>query len=81
MQSWLSGRKKYDRFIALGTPEELALVIAGANYLYSALGIIEAHEITQMEISKVAHTYYSLGDALDLGWFSAQLNQLKPTSH
>ncbi len=74
-------QEKYDRFVEQGISDELARVVAGANYLYSALGIIEAHEITQTELGMVARTYYALGDALDLGWFSVQLNLLKPSSH
>ncbi|PID44386.1 MAG: NAD-glutamate dehydrogenase [Proteobacteria bacterium] len=74
-------QERYDRYLSEGIPDDLASVVAGANYLYSALGIIEAHELTQTGITEVAHTYYSLGDALDLGWFSVQLNLLKPSSH
>ncbi len=74
-------RESYDRYLAEGIPDDLARVVAGANYLYSALGIIEAHELTKTKIDEVAHTYYSLGEALDLGWFSVQLNRLKPSTH
>src|SRR5699024_8808224 len=60
---------------------ELASVLAGAGYLYSSLGIIDAQEDTGMPLKTVANLYYELGDRLDLNWFSGAILRLTPGSH
>ncbi|MDX1633355.1 MAG: NAD-glutamate dehydrogenase [Marinobacter sp.] len=64
-----------------GVPEELANVLAGTSYLYSALGIIEAQEASGVSLKTVANLYYSLGEKLELNWFANAIAKLQPSSH
>jgi glutamate dehydrogenase len=74
-------KRRHDELVAEGLPEELASVASGTNYLYSSLGIIEAHEATGMPLKTVANLYYDLGDKLDLNWFARAIANLVPASH
>ncbi|RMF16088.1 MAG: NAD-glutamate dehydrogenase [Gammaproteobacteria bacterium] len=64
-----------------GVPEDLATTVAGTLFLYSALGIIEAHEESQKPLDYVARTFFAVGEVLDLQWFNDQLNKAKPATH
>ncbi|MFV1872305.1 MAG: NAD-glutamate dehydrogenase [Oleiphilus sp.] len=64
-----------------GVPDELASTVAGATYLYAALGIIEAHQEGDGKLESVASIYYLLGNRLDLNWFGHQINTLTPLTH
>ena len=64
-----------------GVPKEVAETVAGAGHLYSALGIIEAQDMSSAPIGRVANVYYALGERLDLSWFGQQLNVLSPMTH
>ncbi|WP_020409464.1 NAD-glutamate dehydrogenase [Hahella ganghwensis] len=74
-------QQRYQEFTSAGVPEDLAETIAGAPFLYSALGIIEAQEQTGMDLGYVAKLFFRLGEKLDLQWFSHQINMAQPTSH
>jgi glutamate dehydrogenase len=74
-------RQRHDELVAAGLPDELASVVSGTNYLYSSLGIIEAHEATGMPLKTVANLYYDLGDKLELNWFAKAIANLVPASH
>ena len=74
-------KKRHDELVGFGLPAELASVVSGTNYLYSSLGIIEAHEATGMPLKTVANLYYDLGDKLDLNWFATAIANLTPASH
>ncbi|HKK55481.1 NAD-glutamate dehydrogenase [Marinobacter sp.] len=74
-------KKRHDELVDAGVPEDLASVVSGTNYLYSSLGIIEAHEATGMPLKTVAKLYYDLGDKLDLNWFANAIANLVPASH
>ena len=53
-----------------GVPKQLAQFVAGADHLYSALGIISAaaeHEATNLEVGTL---FYRLGETLELDWFA-----------
>ena len=73
--------KKHEALVAKGVPEDLASVVSGCEYLYSALGIIEAKEATGMPLQSVANLYYTLGDKLELTWFANAIADLMPASH
>ncbi|MFE8069550.1 NAD-glutamate dehydrogenase [Marinobacteraceae bacterium S3BR75-40.1] len=72
---------RFENYCKQEVPEALARVVAGTNHLYSALGIIEAHEYTGVPLQRVANLYYSIGERLQLNWFSTAINDLAPTSH
>ncbi len=74
-------QKRYDEYTEAGVTEELAETIAGAPFLYSALGIIEAQEQTKADLGYVAQVFFRLGESLDLQWFGHQINIAQPTSH
>ncbi|WP_165856648.1 NAD-glutamate dehydrogenase [Marinobacter sp. JSM 1782161] len=80
-ESGTAWRKQFDALVAKDIPEDVAGVVAGASYLYSALGIIEAHETTQVPLKQVANLYYTLGEQLDLNWFAGAVAKLSPSSH
>ena len=77
-QAWA---KQNDELVAQGVPEDLAAVVSGSSYLYSALGIIEAQEATGMPLKTVAKLYYTLGEKLELSWFANAIAGLVPSSH
>ncbi|MFW5824288.1 MAG: NAD-glutamate dehydrogenase, partial [Marinobacter sp.] len=77
-KEWKKGLEKLEQ---QGVPPDLAAVVAGSSYLYSALGIIEAHESTGVPLKTVANLYYTLGERLDLNWFAIAIAALRPRSH
>jgi glutamate dehydrogenase len=74
-------QKHYDRLVESGVPEELASSIAGSNYMFSALSIIESAEQTNRTPEDVASMYFQVGCNLDLEWFLEQLNAMSVQSH
>ena len=77
-QAW---QDKYDGLVEQGVPKELASMVAAANHLYAALGIIEAQGSTGKSLNNVANVYYALGSRLELTWFGQQINKLTPLTH
>ena len=77
----LEWEQVYEQAIGLKVSDVVARTLAGANYLYASLGIIEAQEETGEGLDSVTAAYYSLGNCLDLNWFSQQINALKPATH
>ncbi|WP_375176992.1 NAD-glutamate dehydrogenase [Marinobacter mobilis] len=72
---------RHEAYVGQGVPEDLAAVVSGESYLYSALGIIEAQAATKMPLKVVANLYYTLGDKLELTWFANAIAALVPGSH
>ncbi len=68
-------------YVAEGVPEDVAGVVAGAPYLYSSLGIIEAHSSTGIDLKSVAQVYHAIGERLQLSWFAQAINRLTPATH
>lgn len=68
-------------YLAEGVPEDVASVVAGTPHLYSALGIIEAHSSTGIELKCVAQVYHAIGERLQLSWFAQAINRLTPATH
>ena len=74
-------QQKHDELAGAGVPAELAAVVAGADSLYSLLGVIQAAEETNQPLEKVAEIHFSLGDRLQLHWFDHQVKELETTNH
>ncbi|GGY63964.1 NAD-glutamate dehydrogenase [Marinobacter zhanjiangensis] len=74
-------KAQHDKLCKEGVPEDLAAMVSGSSYLYSALGIIEVHESAGVPLKTVANLYYTLGERLDLNWFAGAIANLKPASH
>lgn len=72
---------RFNELVESGVSKELASTVAGANHLYAALGIIEAHQEGDGKLESVASIYYLLGNRLDLSWFGHQINTLTPLTH
>jgi len=77
-QSWDA---RHQELMAAGVPKELASLLAGTNYLYSSLDIIEAREATGMPLKTVANLYFELGERLQLNWFADAIARLQPGTH
>ena len=72
---------KKQQLVDQAIPEPLAAYIAGSRSLYSALGIAEAAEQAGVNVTQVAQVYFSLGEKLELDWFSQQVAELKIDNH
>ncbi len=66
-------RQRRQRYIEAGVGEELAERVAATHQAYTALGIIQAAAQEEAPLEHVAKLYFSLGERLDLDWFSAQI--------
>lgn len=64
-----------------GVPSDLAAMVSGGNYLYSALGIIEIHEAAGVPLKTVANLYYTLGEKLELNWCAEAITDLSAASY
>ncbi|WP_106478609.1 NAD-glutamate dehydrogenase [Phytohalomonas tamaricis] len=70
-------QEKCDAYRDAGVPEALASQIAAADSLYAGLGIIETARASSEKMERVADTYYSVGERLQLPWLAKQFNQLE----
>ncbi len=59
-----------ERLTEANVPSELAYRIECMNTLFSALDIIEAAALNKFPIQQVCALYFSIGNRLQLGWFS-----------
>ena len=80
-QALAEWRARYEQLREQAVPDDLASVMAGTNYLYATLGIIEAQETTDMPLNTVANLYFTLGEKLELNWFANAIAGLAPNSH
>jgi glutamate dehydrogenase len=63
----------FDHFVEEGVDEELARTVAGTDVGYTALGIIQAAGETDAPLMDVANLYFTMGERLELDWFSGQI--------
>ena len=63
----------FDHFVEEGVDEELAKTVASTHVGYTALGIIQAASETDAPLLDVASLYFTMGERLELDWFSAQI--------
>ncbi len=66
-------RERRQRYVEAGAGEELAERVAACQQAYTALGIIQAAAQEEAPLEQVARLYFSLGERLDLDWFSGQI--------
>jgi glutamate dehydrogenase len=78
LEVWQSA---HDRYVDAGVPEKLAQRVAGSRALYPLLGIIEVAHDCEVSVELAAKAHFSMGDALELQWFSTQLNDLDVNSY
>ena len=77
----LNWRQKRDYYCGAGVPEKLAGFVAAAHYLYSVMGIVEATNRTGQNTRRIAQIYFSLGESLQLNWFSRQIHEYQAGTH
>lgn len=70
-------KARYQQLTAKNVSSELAQFTAGSQYLYAAMGIIEASRSTDSTALEVAELFFKLGEKLDLDWFAAQVMAAK----
>ncbi|MGB0466245.1 MAG: NAD-glutamate dehydrogenase [Pontibacterium sp.] len=78
LQRW---QQKHAELVGDGVPAELAALVAGADSLYSLLGVIQAAEKTAQPLQKVAQIHFGLGHRLQLHWFDHQVKELETSNH
>ena len=72
---------KVEQMVSNQIPEAVAKLVCGQRYLLSSLPIIQAAEQTGQPIEIVARTFFSIGERLDLNWYSQELGSLEVTNH
>ena len=65
------------KFVDQKVPEDLAEVVASFTALSSILDIVEVSQLTDADSTKVAQTYFELGDKLRLHWLRHNVAALK----
>lgn len=87
LAQWLKGstqkswQKRFDGYREQNVPEDVSSLAAGASSLFSALGIIEASNETDLSVERVAEAYFCVGETLSLNWFLEQINNLEVKSN
>ncbi|WP_110655704.1 NAD-glutamate dehydrogenase [Salinicola halimionae] len=69
--------KRCEALVEAKVPEALASIVAAAPSLYAGLGIIRAARTSGEKIQRVAETYYTIGQCLELPWMMQQINSLE----
>ncbi len=72
---------KYNDMIDSGVPEELARKLAGAASLYASLGVADVAQHQEHLVNYVATIYFTLGNVLELHWFTNQIADIKVDNH
>jgi len=67
-------KKKRTYFQDAGVPVSLAGFVAATHHLYAVMGIVEATARTGHSIDRIAKVYFSLGESLQLNWFSMKIH-------
>ncbi|MFT7684859.1 MAG: glutamate dehydrogenase [Candidatus Azotimanducaceae bacterium] len=68
-------KRKTKYFQDAGVPTSLAGFIAATHHLYAVMGIVEACVRTSQSVERIAEVYFSLGESLELNWFSMQIHE------
>ncbi|OBA78490.1 NAD-glutamate dehydrogenase [Mycobacterium sp. 1164966.3] len=82
MSQWLRGDDKAiveqeaREFTEQGVPDDLAYRVAAGLYRYSLLDIIDIADITEIELTEVADTYFALMDRLGTDGLLTAVSQL-----
>ena len=68
-------QKNYQHYVSAGVPEAVAMRVASAGPMISALDIVEAADIGKLPLLQVAEAYFSIGEELKLDWFREELDK------
>jgi glutamate dehydrogenase len=69
------------QYTELGVPLSVARRVAGLNFLYAAMDIVEVAAQSGTDVSFVAGVYFHLGSGLELDWSRDQIERLKVSGH
>lgn len=64
----------------MGVEKQLASFFAASHHLYSLLGIVEVANRTGQPAARVAQLLFSVGEHLQLHWFSLQMHEYQAAS-
>ena len=70
-------RQRYQELTQKHVGSELAQFVAGSQYLYAAMGIIEAARNIECTPLEVAELFFRLGEELELDWFASLITSAK----
>lgn len=69
------------KYKGLNIPKDLAHELAIANFMFSALDVIDISQKLIIPVAKVAEVYYSIGSLLELGWIRSLIISQPTSSH
>ena len=71
-------QEEVQRLIELGVQEDVAMLVASANFLFFGFGIADLAATDRKPVGLVLELYFKLGTELDLDWFGEQIIHLEP---
>jgi len=69
------------QYTELGVPLSVARRVAGLNFLYAAMDIVEVAAQSDNDVAFVASVYFHLGSGLELDWSRDQIERLRVAGH
>jgi glutamate dehydrogenase len=70
-----------EQYTELGVPLNVARRVAGLNFLYAAMDIVEVAAQSGTDVTFVASVYFHLGSGLELDWSRDQIERLRVSGH
>ncbi len=74
-------RANLERLLKAGLPEKLARPLAGADWAYAGLDIVEIARGAKLKVSTAAAAWFALGTQLNLGWMRVEIEKLQVDGH
>ena len=72
--------EEVDRIVALNVPQNVAVLVASANFLYFGFGIADIAVRSEKPVGLVLELYHRISIELDLDWFADQIVHLEPAT-
>ncbi len=72
--------EEVERIVALNVPQNVAVLVASANFLYFGFGIADIAVKSGKPVGLVLELYYRISAELDLDWFADEIVNLEPIS-
>lgn len=76
-----AAERKYDRFVGVDVPKDIATRIADLEALSSACDVVRVALNTSLPVKEVGHIYFELGQQLQLGWLRIAAEKMPVDSH
>jgi glutamate dehydrogenase len=74
-------RDNIARLEKAGLPPKLARPLAGADWAYAGLDIVEIARGAKLKVGTAAAAWFALGTQLNLGWMRAEIEKLQVDGH